>query len=642
MGKLYTQLIALKRKWLIMLFLILPLWGLAQSNTSSITLDSQVGCITYGSETEDPKDPTQLVNGAIYEQLLPGQTCQKVCEYSNVKYTATGNNISNVSWTITGGTITSTGGSTNSIANINWSSYGNGSLSTTITYSDGSQQTSTLCVEITNSPVAEFQLELGQEPQVCIGTQVFFDNLSHSNGGSSIVHYSWHVSGPGVDQVFSTAFEPNYTFTQQGAYTVSLTVTNSCNCLSKVFLMDVNVEGGPPVDITCKSVTCEENRETYTANNICGGKWSVNGGSIVSQNGNTVEIEWNNVDPADGFGYVSYRPECGCKQPTVIKVPVVLKKGEIQGNPGICVGQQSLYKLPQWPTTNFLWGISGGLSGGAQLVYTANRNEVYVTGWLPGTYTLSSSYYNTLLGCEGHAQFQITVEKPVEIVGGNNEVCTGTNQTFTSNPNISVNWLIKNGNSIVATGTGASISYDFPVAGTHVVTATKPGGCESEPRVITAVQLPSQPTGTISGETKVCAGVPYTYTLSSVDPGMLPVWNVTDGIIQGSNTGQSITVVFSATATNYTVSVKNMTADNLGCTSANAVQLAVSQIDLNAITITAPPGVPNSTNNPTYCPSNSYDVTTNLAALNIVPGHLYFQTEHLGQALEASYLFPTE
>ena len=620
MKKNYYQLQKLKRKWLTLwLLLIMPIWGFAQSNTVTITWNSQVGCITYGSEIEDPKDHTQPVNGAIYEQLLPGQTCQKVCEYSTVKYTATGNNISSVTWSITGGTIVSTSGANNSIANVDWGPHGNGSLSTTVTYSDGSQQTSTLCVEITNSPVAQFEMALGQETTVCLGTQVFFDNQSHTNGGSAIVHYNWHVSGPnGIDQVFSTAFEPSYTFTQQGTYTISLTVTNSCNCSSKTYHMEVTVEGGPPVDITCKSVTCEGSRETYTANNICGGEWQAIGGSIVSQNGNTVEIEWNNVDPADGFGYVSYTPECGCKQKTIIKVPVVLKEGKIQGNEGICVGQQSLYKLPQWPTTNFLWGISGGPAGGAQLTYTANRNEVYVTGLLPGTYTLSSTYYNTLLGCDGHAEFIIKVEEPVEILGGNNEVCTGTAQTYTSSPSIPVSWTITHNNSVVATATGTTINYNFPTSGTYIVTATKPGGCASEPRVITAVQLPGAPTGNISGETKVCAGVPYTYTLSSVDPGMLPVWSVTGGNIQGSNTGQSITVLFNSSATNYTVTVKNMTSDQLGCTSLTGVDLAVSKIDLNAIDVIFPPGVPNAPN-PTYCPSGTYTFTTNMAALNIVP-----------------------
>ncbi|QFG53469.1 PKD domain-containing protein [Chryseobacterium sp.] len=304
------------KKWLLLwLLLFLPFWGLAQSNSASLTWNTQVGCIEYGSEVEDPKDPREPGNGVVFESLPPGQACQKVCEGSTVVYSVQGNNIAQVTWSAAGGNITS---SSNSSATVQWGAHGSASLQITVTYADNTQQTSTLCLQKINRPNANFKLALGQEPQVCVNTQVYFDNLSDDNGGSAIVHYEWAVQGPGIDEIFSTAYEPSYTFTQAGTYTVFLTVTNSCNCKSQVYKMDIEVESAPPIDITCKSVVCEGSTEKYIANNVCGGDWNVVGGTIVNQNGNIIEVLWDQVDPADGFGYVMYKSECGCSAWTTV------------------------------------------------------------------------------------------------------------------------------------------------------------------------------------------------------------------------------------------------------------------------------------------------------------------------------------
>ncbi len=591
--------------------LLMPAVVWAQSNTATVSWNSQVGCIDYYSEVEDPKHPSEPSNGIVFESLAPGQKCQRVCESSSVQYTVTGNNIANVTWNVSGGSVTSTSGTNNSVAWIHWSSSGNGALSVTITYTDQTQQTSTLCVEKAIRPVAEFQIAGQLEPVFCVGSTVNFDNLSNSNGGSAIVHYQWSIESSFGGGVFSTLFEPSYTFTQAGNYNVTLAVTNSCNCTS-YYNMEIRIEGGPPVDITCNSVTCEGNTETYTANDICSGKWDVIGGTIVSQNGNSIDVVWDHVDPEEGFGYVMYRSECGCQQWTSIKVPVVLKEGKIKGQDGICVGKQSLYSLPQWPTTNVIWHISGNSGGNAYLTYTANRNEVYVTAQDAGTYTLTASYYNTLLGCSGEASFTITASEPVHITGGQNEVCAGTQQVFTTQPGLSAYWTITRNNSVVYNTNGVSATYTFALPGVYVVTATRPGGCISEPFVVNVTQAPAAPSGTISGETVICPGIAYVYTLSSIDPGMIPVWEVTGGSIQGSNTGATVTVVFAAGAPNYIVRVKNQTAGTLACVSTSEKTLVAQPIDLGNIFITH-------VGNQPFCPSSS--ILFNVHLNGIVPDH---------------------
>ena len=191
--------------------------------------------------------------------------CLRFCENSTVNYTLQGTNIVAVQWQVTGGTLQP--GSTNTNATVQWGSNGNGSLTINISYADNTVKSYTICIEKILSPHAEFQID-GPDPDqnmFCANSSISFNNLSHDNGGSSVVNYLWDFG----DGNFSNAFEPTHTYTTPGNYLIKLTVTNSCNC-SSVYEYYINVINAPPIEITCLNVTCEFSTETYTANDSCG------------------------------------------------------------------------------------------------------------------------------------------------------------------------------------------------------------------------------------------------------------------------------------------------------------------------------------------------------------------------------------
>lgn len=577
-------------RWLLLCWLLVP-WALQAQSTARITWDAQVGCQEYRSEKEGTND-----NGTTYAYINSSQ-CLRVCEWSWVTYKVTGQNVSMVQWTISGGTSTISGPN-NSQASVNWGAAGSGSVQAIITYTDGTVENQNICIEKMNAPVAKFEM-VNLDYKVCRNTTIYFDNTSYQNGGSDIVNYLWDFG----DGTTSTAFEPSHAYTDPGVYTVTLTVTNKCGCTSGV-KKELEVISSAPVQINCASVVCEGSTEKYNVQDGCKGEWNVVGGTIVSQNGNEIEVKWDQVDPLDGFGYVMYKSECGCPEWTTIKIPVILNKGQIKGQEVICADKQYTYSIPQWPTTSVKWNVTGPAA--AQLDYNQQRNEVLFQASQPGTYTLVADYFNTLLSCKGQAYFNITVEKPVVISGGTDEICVGTAQTFNATPNVPVVWKVSTGGSVFTSPpmTGP-FSYNFVTPGSYTITATKDGGgCESNAILVKVLPTPAPPTGPIYGDNKVCPGKPYVFKLNSVDPGMVPVWDVTNGTIQGSNTGASVTIIFNAGASQYVISVRNKLANSTaGCLSA-PISIQVAPIDLNTITINPNPGP--------FCPSSMQSFSANL------------------------------
>jgi PKD repeat protein len=580
-------------RWLLLCWLLVP-WVLQAQ--ARITWTEQVGCQEFRGEKED-----QIPDNGVAVSYINSSQCLRVCEKSidPVKYLVQGTNVSNVQWTISGGTLTPSGPG-NTAAYVTWGAAGNGSLQAVITYNDGTVETQTICIEKINRPIAKFEL-LNLDYTVCKNTTVYFDNLSEQNGGSDIINYFWEF-GDGVTST-STAFEPSHVYTTPGTFTVRLTVTNKCGC-KNTYKKEIKVLKSDPVQINCASVVCEGSIEKYSAQDGCNkGQWKVIGGSIVNNYGNEIEVKWDQVDPLDGFGYVMYLSECACPEWTTIKIPVVLANAKVKGQAVVCAGKQYTYSIPQWPTTSVQWNVSG--PAGGQLYYTQQRNEAIFSATQPGTYHLVANYHNTLLPCEGQASIDIVVEAPVEVSGGADEICAGTSQVFTTNPNVPVTWKVTTGGSSFTSGvTTGPFSYTFTAAGTYTITATKQGGgCESNARIIKVLPIPQAPTGTISGETSVCSGRPYVYTISPVDPGMVPVWSVTNGTIQGSNAGSSVTVIFNAGASSYTVSAQNKSISSAGCLSAPTT-FNVAPLDLNSITINPNPGP--------FCPSSTQTFSANL------------------------------
>lgn len=580
-----------KRLLLVLFWMLFIPIANAQNNSSYLSWDQMVGCIDYDSDI-DPKRNTLNLNEGVQES-----NCLRFCEYSSVNFTVIGNNIADVEWQISGGNIGTTSGNYNEYATIDWGSNGSGSLNVIITYTDNTISTSSICVEKIISPDAKFEVLGSPDFTFCVNTPINFENLSNDNGGSDLIYYNWDFG----DGNTSSAYEPTHSYDTPGYYEVILTVTNSCNCTSK-YGVKVFIENKPNIDISCPSVVCEKDIVTYTANDECEGEWKVIGGNIVGQNGNSIEVIWDSIDPEDGFGYVQYLSHCSCPFWTTVKVPVILERVNIKGGETICLNSQAKYTLPQWPTTDFVWRLDG-MENHPMLVFTDQRNEIIVNGATLGTYTLTADYTNTLLGCKGSASAIIKVINTVEIVNNNLPLrCSGLNQSFTNNQNANVQWVVSLNNNTVYTSNGTSCAYNFPQGGTYSVVANA-NGCSSPPVSVVVAQTPSQPAGPIQGDAFYCLNTPVIYSLpANTEPNSVYTWAVTGGTIQGSNSGSQITVIF--TANNGTVKVKRVSTLGQNCTSTE-LSKNVQKVTHNAV-------INHASNQVNFCPSSGTTFTANL------------------------------
>jgi len=549
-------------KIVLLLFLFCVSVSYGQTTGLSLSWDKEVGCqILSNTEGHIPKDPILISD-------IGASQCIKVCENTIVKYTLS--NVppgSTTTWNATGGVASSQ--STTSCT-VNWGSIGSGNLSFNLTTPGVYGMISTsICIEKIPLPIANFitGLEEGQDPTylyVCIGQTINFTNLSSANNGSEIYSYHWDFG----DGTTSSAQNPQHIFTQETEHQVGLTVTNACNC-SSTYKITI-VPKGEGFDISCPSIVCEGQKVIYSlpfdGMKICNENfnWSVSGGTAVSEAGGNYEVLWDNVD-ASGFGTITFNPsacDLPCLQPTSIRVPVIQTVGTISGDQSICVGGQSVYKLPQWPTTDFQWEIISGNSL-ATLVQSDQRNEVILNALEEGFVTLKCTYMNTLLKCGGTAEYLIEIVKPISFIG-ETVICQGGTINFATAFGESVNWSLTDSNGVLITSAIDTNGFSFELSGAYAtfsgtlylsIGTTSVSGCPNQTKSIRVIAKPRTPR-TITGEVTICPGAPYTYSVSGSTSQNDYVWEVTGGSFVGSDTGTQVSVIFDANGP-YSLSVYN-------------------------------------------------------------------------------------
>jgi PKD repeat protein len=518
-------------KGLLLVFFVLLSFSntlFAQQSGIIFYWDSHVGCLSY--EEERVKE--------IFIETIGDGSCTKTCEKNEVNYYLRGDNIAHVEWEVSGGSIAAISGDELQCT-VQWDSMGNGYVSFTITLNDQSVIQKVFCVDIIKGPKADFTIAgINEDLSFCAEVPLYFVNNSHSDGGTQLVSYFWDFG----DGTFSSEFEPSHIYKDPGTYKVVLIVRNECNCIAK-HSIEIKIDR-PALPISCPTVVCEGAIEIYTIERTeCRIHWKVEGGHIISNpNSNSVQVIWDTVGD-EGFGYLSALNECECPLWTTVKIPVIKQNGTILGETELCTKLQYRYKLPQWPGTFYEWSIINlsGNPSGTNVIQTDQLNEAIVSALESGIYILKCIYKNELTGCGGIATLKLDINDNLHI-NGPSLVCRNTSVSYSSNYSNTTWNLIKDGNSI-ASGGGANFNYTFNNSGTYLLSATSTNSCADSSRLITVFDNGSL-AGTISGDALVCKSLPYTYTMPPLTGLNSYVWTTSGGTIQGSNTGDSVIIIF--------------------------------------------------------------------------------------------------
>ena len=498
-------------------------------------------------------------NGSIPDDK---HTCLGACENSYTSYctqTVTGGTYL---WSIVGGTII--GSATNNCVNVLWGPAGPGTLTITVTNSFGCTATKEQCVKIINSPIAAFSVP----SSVCKNVPLSFLNQS-----VNAISYFWDFGDGGT----STQVNPTHTYTIPGVHVVTLVATNKCGCKDSVqHTVTVSNLSGPV--ISCPATVCASAKACYSTLSGCPTAvyhWIVNGGTIVGPaNLNNICVQWG----AGPLGILQlYITGCDsvCPDTTTVTVPIISTNGPITGNLNVCPNANEIYSLPLWPGTYYNWTLSGG----GTIASGQNTNAISITwGLTPGTYTLSATWNNILLGCGGNATIIINVKGVFQMFGLPGPFCIGSTSNFFANGN--ANWTVTGG---TFTGNGtSSIAVTWTTGGTQTVTAVPlvPSNYCNPSASMTVTVATVPPAVSVTGPQVICPGGTYQYTATPSGPGFTLLWTVTGGTIVGSNAANPVSVQWSGAGT---VSVQQVMTTPPYCPSP-AISLPVTVFSVPNIT----------------------------------------------------------
>lgn len=561
--------------------------------------------VWLGCQPIDWEPPSR--NPTITTPTFDEVNCHLVCANSTVRYSGVGASTSTFTWSVVGAVSTSVVSS--SEIDITWGTPGGGMITVTETTESGCSASNTICVEVIEKPKAQFIPIPFVAPEatieICRYGEVFLVDASMGSPEAPIVSWLWDWGDGSYTSTSPGGMITPVThqYNDPGGFTISLVVTNTCGC-TDTFKMSVRVSESPAPVIACPRVVCPGERTKYTIDNPCNEHlWTVEGGTILGSDMSSVEIVWDAVNPAVGFGYVSYTTRCEpCPTTVTEAVPVVIPNAKIFGPDNVCLNEQYVYRMPKWPTTEFEWEVIP--SGAADLQATDQRNEIAVTPLTTGSFTLQVRYKNTVLLCKGVSKMDITV-KPQATIDGNATLCEGASGIYTISSG-TANWTLYDAtNTTIATGSSPSFPYTFSTPGNYRIAATSSTMCPPDDFFITVVANPPTPT-LISGPDKACKGIPKRYEAGPVIPGTTFKWGATGGADVNVGIGGHTYIKFDDLPA--TVWAVRVTTDGNACESDTIFKTVYPEVPL--VNISGPDTVCHSTYNEysiTYTEGDFYE-----------------------------------
>jgi hypothetical protein len=488
----------------------LLLWGIFTHN-----LKAQEGCnaaITPGTM------PLCIMSDYMEDgsgRVLPVETgllpnCLRACKGSSVNYSAAVQAGDSCTWAVSGAvsfTVTN-GGRT---LRVQWGSGNDAMIWLTVLTASGHVCTAEQCVELIESPVAQSVSFPPYMPEgdmkvitVCRGQEVRLEDRSEA-GSSAITGSMW------VGE-FGHAEGKVFTFIADHEGEIVHIVMNDCGCESKEAYRVVMREGRLP-EITCYGTACEGSTAGYKLADppSCHEyNWIVEGGDIVSGQGTQgIEVQWGS--PADGYGTLTISG-VGCEDMCGVvvthRIPVITGGIPITGETSVCMGDQELYEVPLWGSTKYSWSVSP--PNGFIVHNTGMNNQYWLEFTQPRTYTIRVNYSCDFLDCNDKVAEPLIVNViPRLIITGDKEnICEGDTASFWPVDAASgvINWKIYRQNQLIASQTGATLTYVFNSEGTYRIVASGDAYCGgASSGYYVNVRATPAPVASVAGPEIACA-----------------------------------------------------------------------------------------------------------------------------------------
>lgn len=349
---------------------------------------------------------------------------------------------------------------------------------------------------------------------------------------------------------------------------ISVTASNTCGSgTARTLAVTATSAPAQPGTISGNAAVCAGTAQTYSVAAVSGATsytWTLPAGWSGSSTTNSI-----NATAGSAAGTISVKANnsCGSGSTRTLAASITAstpsQPGTITGAASACPGSTQTYSVTAVAgASSYAWTLPSGWSG------TSTTNTINVTiGSTGGNISVTASN-----GCGTSIARTLAVSigggtvpvKPsvITVSGGNAKVCPGDTRTYsvTSVAGITYNWTAPAGGNITS-GQGTStvsITYtaNFIAAGTLSVTANSCG--TSDPRTLTISKNTLPSSAAITGPATMCPGSTGTYTATAVSGATSYLWTLPlNAVIQGSSTGNVITVLWGNRAGNIAVRAVN-------------------------------------------------------------------------------------
>ena len=483
---------------------------------------------------------------------------------------------------------------------------GSGTISVVVTDINGAINTITVCVEILESPVADFSVS---DTAVCLNTPISFYN--NSVGASS---FFWDFG----DGNSSTMFQPIHNYSNPGTYTTILYVTNNnydnagnplC-CCTDTFALDIYVDSLEGPNIYWVSTLCANDSSKYwTDATNCTYNWTVldeNDSTIAfyGQGNDTICVQWGNGPVGTVILDAQNCDQDYCPFPVSVSIPIIPPTTDINGATIVCSNATQTYTVPKWLSVYYDWSVTNGT------IVSGQGTNTITIHWDagPGTGTINLNYASDFLSglpdqnpddCEGLGALTVDIKPDFEIFGPNPTiVCINTSSSFFANPSDPAGFTWSITPTVPFSGQGLStISVNWTVAGNYIITAipndTTVFCIDQASTSITVIEV--SPPDSITGPLEICPGELASYFGHSSMTDVSFEWTLTGGT-PSTYTGNPLTVTWNSVGP-YSISLQQKQLNAPNCIS-DPITLNINEISLiDSLFINGPDGCINTVQN---------------------------------------------
>jgi PKD domain-containing protein/metallopeptidase family M12-like protein/type IX secretion system substrate protein len=372
-------------------------------------------------------------------------------------------------------------------------------------------------------------------------------------GGGTIMSYC-HLTSVGIN--FNLGFGPQPT-------DVMLTNEETSSCLSACSGCNPPSQPGT---ISGSTGVCQSASQTYSISTVSGATgytWTLPSGWTGSSTTTSITVT---AGSAGGNITVKANNACGSSAVRSLAVSILAvpaQPGTISGSAAVCPGTSQTYSISTVSgATSYTWTLPSGWTGSS-----TSTSITATAGSAGGNITVKA---NNSCGSSAVRTLAVSIAtvpaQPGTIAGSAGttvRVCPGDARTYSVAPvaGLSYNWIVPTGAAITS-GQGTNViqvtyNTNFISAGTIYVAASNSCGAGPSSSLLVQRRTPAKP-GPISGQASVCNGSTTVYSIQAVGTADYYVWTIPAGaVIQGPQTGTSISILWGATGGNIKVKTHN-------------------------------------------------------------------------------------